>query len=436
MKKPLAVISCPIDTYSGYGGRSRDFVKALLKCKGKEWDIKILPQRWGSTKFGYLLDHNEVELSKLLIKQIPEKPKVWFQITVPNEFQPVGEYNIGVTAAMETTLSHSSWVEGVNRMNMVITSSEHSKRSLVESKWDFTNNNTGEKGQVAVNDKVKFEVLFEGLDIDKYNGEFDRNTNIEMIESLDSIKESFCFLFVGSWMQGEHRQDRKNVGGLVENFLTTFKTSNKKPALILKSHHASTSIMDREVMLKKIDNIRKQVGGNLPNIYLLHGEINDSEINTLYNHPKVKAMVSLTKGEGFGRPLLEFTSTGKPVMVSGWSGQTDFLRADLSYLVGGKLENVHASAVVKDMILPEAKWFTFDEKLAKDAFKSIFKHYKQALVRGKKQRVVTKKYFTLQKMQDKLNEILDKNLPEFAVQNTFVPPVPNKIELPKRPIKE
>jgi len=436
MKKPLAVVSCPIDTYSGYGARSRDFVKALIKSKGEEWNIRILPQKWGGTKFGYLEEHKEEELAKRMIKDMPSKPKVWIQITIPNEFQAVGDYNIGVTAAMETTLSHSSWIEGVNRMNLVLTSSEHSKASLVDTKYDMQNNQTGEKqGTLEVSKDVTVEVLFEGLDLEKYNGEFSRKTNVKIIESLDSIKESFCFLFVGSWMQGNHRQDRKNVGGLIENFLTTFKTQSQKPALILKSHCASTSIMDREEIFKKIDLIRKEVGGSLPNIYLLHGEINDSEINTLYNHPKVKAMVSFTRGEGFGKPIIASTSTGKPIIASGWSGQIDFLRSDLNYLVGGKLETVHASAVIKDMILAEAKWFTFDDKLAKDNLKFVYKHYKKALANGKKQRVVTRKYFTIDKMQEKLEEILNKNIPKFAIESAFIPPAtvkPLEINLPKK----
>ena len=41
--KPLCVVSCPIDTFSGYGARSRDFVKGLIQSKDKEWDIKMVP---------------------------------------------------------------------------------------------------------------------------------------------------------------------------------------------------------------------------------------------------------------------------------------------------------------------------------------------------------------------------------------------------------
>ena len=63
----------------------------------------------------------------------------------------------------------------------------------------------------------------------------------------------------------------------------------------------------------------------------------DSEINQLYNHPKVKAMLSFNKGEGFGRPLLEFTTTGKPVIASNWSGQLDFLNKDFATSISGEI---------------------------------------------------------------------------------------------------
>lgn len=431
MKKPLVVISCPIDTYSGYGARSRDFVKALINEKDNEWDIKIVPQKWGNTRIGYLEDHQDYTFTKYFTSQISEKPKVWIQITVPNEFKPIGEFNIGVTAAMETTLCDASWVEGTNRMDLVLTSSEHSKQSLIQSVYEFENNQTKQKGKIEVNKQI--EVLFEGVDLSTYSS--NTKGSVELVDSLDSIKESFCFLFVGHWLQGEHRQDRKNVSGMIETFLKTFKTQHNKPALILKTQSATSSLLDREAILQRIDSIRKNVGGSLPNIYLLHGELNDADINTLYRHQKVKAMVNLTRGEGFGRPLLEFTTTGKPIIASAWSGHTDFLRSDLVTLVGGKLENVHKSAVIKNMILEEAKWFTYDERQAKDAFKFVYKQYKKAITQSRKQKTVTEKHFSFEKMQSKLKSYIDKYVPFFPVENTFKAPLPQKIEIPKRPVK-
>ena len=55
------------------------------------------------------------------------------QITIPSEFQPIGKYNIGVTAGIETTVAPGDWIEGINRMNLTLTSSEHSKKVFLDT---------------------------------------------------------------------------------------------------------------------------------------------------------------------------------------------------------------------------------------------------------------------------------------------------------------
>jgi len=428
MKKIPVCVSAPVDTYSGYGARSRDFVKALIKSK-PEWDIKILSQRWGNTRFGYLADHNEVDLAKRLVPNLTKKPNVWIQITVPNEFQRVGDYNIGVTAGIETTLCDVSWVEGCNRMDLILTSSEHGKLVFNSSKFDKKD----QQGNVleTVELTAPVEVLFEGVDVTKYK-KVNTSSDVQIVKSLNEIKESFCFLMVGHWLQGDFGQDRKNVGGTIATFLESFKSKLNKPALILKTQQASSSVTDQSHLIGKIDEIKKKVGGaNLPNIYLLHGELKDEEVNMVYNHPKVKAMVCLTRGEGFGRPFLEFASIGKPIITSAWSGHTDFLHKDLTLLVGGKLEDVHPSAVIKNMILPESKWFTFDHQTALKAYKIVFKNYKQSLKNAQKQAGIIKRQFTFDKMQEVLADIIQRNVPEFAREEKFKMPGIKKISLPK-----
>jgi hypothetical protein len=137
------------------------------------------------------------------------------------------------------------------------------------------------------------------------------------------------FLYVGHWLRGAIGEDRKNTGLMLKTFLETFKGQKNPPALIMKTMTGPASIMDREEVLRKINEVRKGVGGKLPNVYLVHGDIDDADVNNLYNHPKVKAMINLTKGEGFGRPLLEFTQSKKPVIASNWSGHLDFLNLNL-----------------------------------------------------------------------------------------------------------
>ena len=207
MNKTTVIISSPVDTYSGYGARSRDFISALIKER-PEWDVRLLSQRWGNTRFNYLKDHNDTELGKLVIQGVKQKPDVWIQITVPNEFQRVGSFNIGVTAGIETTVCDPSWLEGVNRMDLTLTSANHGKTVFSANTFDKMNDQKQKVGEVKLQKPI--EVLFEGVKLDKYKRVALSSTS-ELVSTLDSIKESFCFLAVGHWLQGDFKQDRKNI---------------------------------------------------------------------------------------------------------------------------------------------------------------------------------------------------------------------------------
>ena len=432
MSKPLCIISCPIDTFSGYGARSRDFVKSLIKIKDKEWDIKILSQRWGQTPFNALNKDIEEEadiknrIIGSLTMNLPTQPEVWIQITVPNEFQPLGKFNIGVTAGIETTICDPSWIEGCNRMNLNLVSSEHSKKVFESSKFERKN----QVGQTTELIKIEkpVEILFEGADLNKYF-KSDILTDFDIYDDLNTIKESFCYLFVGQWLQGDFGEDRKNIGYMIKAFLEVFKLKKNKPALILKVSQGAPSIMDRDVILKKIDDIRKTVQSNdLPNIYLVHGDLTDEEINCLYNHPKVKAMVSLTKGEGFGRPLLEFSVVGKPIIASGWSGHIDFLNSEFCGLVGGTLNKIHPSAVVPNTLIPESMWFKPDDNQTGHAFNEVFDNYKEYIEKAKRLSFKNKQTFSLDKMTEKIDELLTQYTPEFPKHVELKLPKLKKIE--------
>ena len=402
--KPTFAISSPFDTYSGYGARARDIIKAIIATD--KYNVKLLSQPWGNTRFGFCKDNPEWEhLYQLTTSQLQEKPNIWMQITVPNEFQPIGEYNIGVTAGIETTAVIGEWAVGANRMDLNLVSSNHSK-STFQHEWKIE-----QKGNSQIIKVTKpIEVLFEGADITKY---FPDNKPC-MVDF--NIKESFAYLFVGHWLQGNIGEDRKNVGLLVKAFLETFKNKSKKPALILKTSGSNTSYLDRNDILKKIDSIRQTVDSkNLPNIYLLHGDFTDEEMNSLYNHSKVKSMVSLTKGEGFGRPLLEFSLTQKPILTTNWSGHLDFLNPEFTTLINGQLTKVHPSATNK-MLTPETEWFSPAFPQIGHYLKDIFENYKKYVDGGKRQAYYSKTHFSWEQMKDKLDGILDNNVPTFATE--------------------
>lgn len=417
MEKIKVVISAPVDTYSGYGARSRDIVKSLLNLEN--YDVKILSQRWGNTSFGFLKDHNQDEIYDLIIPKLEFQPDIWIQITVPNEFQRIGKYNIGMTAGIETNVAAIPWIEGCNRMDLNLVSSNHSKNVFLSSKYDKKD----ESGRIldSIQLTKPIEVLFEGVDITKY---FKAPSSFD----LSTIDEEFCFLFVGHWLQGDFGQDRKNVGYMIKSFLETFKNKQTQPALILKASVGTSSYMGQEEILTKIDAIRRTVRGKLPNIYFLDGDLSDSDMNDLYNHPKVKVMLSLTKGEGYGRPLAEFSVIGKPIIASGWSGHIDFLDKDYTTLIGGSLTNIHPSAAQKDILIPESSWFTPDDSDVARALKSIYKEYKKYIPLAKKQAHKNKSEFSLEAMQNELQLILNKNLPTFPKQVELKLP---KLDLPK-----
>ena len=433
MSKNTFYISAPFDTYSGYGARSRDLIKAIIELD--KYDVKLMSQRWGNTPWGFIKNNPEWSFLNNHLHnhpQLTEQPDIWMQITVPNEFQPVGKFNIGCTAGMETNLVDGSWVEGINRMNINLVSSEHSKQSFLNSTFEKKHSNGQSLGQVKVEKPI--EVLFEGANIDIYKV-LDILPKNELHNSITSLPESFAYLFVGHWMQGDLGQDRKNVGLLIKAFFETFKNKAKKPALILKTSGSGASYMDRNELLKKINQIKKTVvSTNLPNIYLLHGEFTDIEMNQLYNHPKVKAMVSLTKGEGFGRPLLEFSLTKKPIITSGWSGHMDFLNPEFTSLLPGKLENVHDSAAVPNMILKESQWFSVDHGAIGHYLKDVFENYKKYTDGAKRQAFKNKKEFSWEAMKNKVNELFTQHIPDLPKKIELKLPNLKKIELPKKPI--
>ena len=423
MNKPSFIISAPVDTYSGYGARARDIVKSIIELD--KYDVKILPQRWGDTPSGFLDSHTNWEFLKpLLIPNLTSKPDIWMQITIPSEFQPVGTYNIGCTAGIESTGCASPWIEGLNRMDLNLVSSEHSKKVFKDIKFEQKDKQTNQLVNIIKLEKP-IEVIFEGVDLNTYFYKEPKDVNI----NLDQIKESFCYLFVGHWLGGSFGHDRKNIGVLVKNFFEAFKGQKSQPALILKSCIGRNSYLSREELLQKIKVIKKSYpkGTKLPNVYIFNGNLSDEQINDLYNHPKVKSMVSFTKGEGYGRPLAEFGLSKKPIIASGWSGHVDFLTQGNCILLPGDLEPVHESAA-NQWLLKETQWFKVNDIASIKALKDVYSNYKKYTVGAKKHGHHIKTNFSFDAMKELLGDVLKKNLPLFPSKVELILP---KLKTPK-----
>jgi len=415
--KPTLVFQAPIATRSGYGDHARDLLHSLYKLD--KFEIKVISTRWGQTPMDALNYDKPFHkwVVDSIVPGIEQKPDIYIQVTVPNEFQPIGHYNIGITAAIETTHSPLDWVHGCNRMDLILVPSEHSKKSLVDTVYNEADNNTK---QLIAQHRIQkpIEIIFEGFDEEDFGTE-----HVAHITELDSIKEDFAFLFVGHWLRGDLGEDRKNVGMMIKTFAMAFKNEKVKPALVLKTSSAGFSILDRENTIKKIKDVLGNDYGKIP-VYLLHGDLTASEMNGLYEHPKVKAMLNFTKGEGFGRPLLEFSLTGKPILVSGWSGQLDFLKQG-AVLLEGELKPVHESAA-DQFLLRESQWFNVNISKALVAIKDVYKNYDKYKTASFQLGKQNKQNFSLSKM----TQLFDVILNQYGIY-TKAQPKFQQLQLPK-----
>lgn len=410
--RPKLAFCGPVATMSGYGCHARDLLLSLIEMD--KFDIQVISINWGETPMD-ALDSDDADMKKikdLIIPGLQSQPDIWMQCTIPNEFQPVGKYNIGITAGVETDACSPEWVDGCNRMNLIIVPSKHAKWVFDNTQYDKMDKQTNQKvGSLKVT--VPVEVLHEGVRTDIYNKENPLEKNIT--EILDSIPNNFVYLFVGHWLKGDFGQDRKDISGLIYTFCETFGDTVNPPALLLKCTSGTFSVSDRSRVMDKINLIKRMSKKkNLPEIYLLHGELTDSEMNSLYNHKKVKAMVSFTKGEGYGRPIAEFMASGKPIIVSGWSGHMDFINEKFHIPLKGSLLEVHPTAVWDTIINKGTRWFTVDYQYAAETMNKVHKNYNKYLQNSKIGIRELKSIWSYNSMCRKFETMLEEKLPKFA----------------------
>ena len=413
--KKVMLICAPVSSRSGYGDHARDLVRAFLR--NDKYLIKILDVPWGDTP----RDALDIELDKQIISsilqspQMDNQPDIYVDIRIPNEFQTWGKFKIGINAGIETTAVSNVWIESCNKMDLILVPSKHSKDGFVNALYEKIQQlPNGQQQKVADLKLIKpIETLFEGVDENIF-----KPIDNSSLDLVDNIKEDFCFLHVGMWGKGGFGEDRKDISKTIKIFYESFANKKQKPALILKTSGATFSILDREECLKKINEIKSKFPKDweLPNVYLLHGSLSSEEMNKLYNHPKVKSFVSLTHGEGFGRPMLEASMVGLPIITSGWSGQMDFLSKTDSMLLGGELVNVPKSQHWKDIIIAESKWFNVNETQAYKALNYCFENYNEVKEKALNLMKINRNKFTLDKMSERLDQILTLQIEKSPTQ--------------------
>ena len=308
MKKIL--ISGPILSRSGYGEMARFALRSLVK-KQDSFDIYLLPTNWGNTGNLFEVDDERKLIDSLVLKtqqflqQTNNQPNfdVSIQVTIPNEWKKLAAFNIGYTAGIETNFISPAWLQPSLQMDKIIVISEHAKSGFVNSLFTDPTGNAGR----GINYKVTTPVEVCHFPVRDFK---------EVDIALD-LKHDFNFLSVCQW------SPRKNLEQTIVNFVEEFRDENV--GLVLKINTSNDSLIDRIVKEEKLENLMTQLGEKKCSVYLLHGHMSEAEMQALYKHPKIKAVLSTTHGEGFGFPLFEASYNELPVIATDWSGHLDFL---------------------------------------------------------------------------------------------------------------
>ena len=434
--KPVFIFESSLFVRAGYGDWSMALAKSLLrynKIHNDKYDIKIVPTRWGACPSKHsideLKDDEERELFTMILKQQLQKiPEVYMKVSISNEFKKMGKFNIGASAFVEVTIPPTEFIEGVNNMDAVFTMSKFSKDVMEKAAFN-------KKFQDGHTEPLKVN---KSIDIVPWGV----NTNIfkktdETINSIDNIMskihEEHCFLFCGQWTHGNGLYiDRKDIGMLIKTFLSTFKNEKIKPALILKTSGVNFSKIDKADILNKIHLIKQDVGDiGLPEVYLIHGELSDSELNALYNHKKVKAHINFTHGESWGMSLLQASLSGKPILATNWGGHLDYLNKDNCNLLDAEIKQISGGSV-NDYYMKESSWAYVNYDQAGRKMKGLLDPdiYEKLLVKADNLRIENEQKFSLQAMDNEFHAFLDK-IPEFAMESKIVLPKLTKIQLPQ-----
>lgn len=358
MKKKV-LLRAPFMSRSGYGEHARQIARFLIEHPNVELSTQALP--WGNTPWRLDKGADGGLIGELVSRtgyDRSNKFDVSVQVQLPSEWDfNIAKCNVGVTAGVETDLCNPDWVSKYsNRMDLIIVPSKHTENTLRNSH------------QVSVPMHVIPECYFDEL--------VEQPNDIEL-----NIDTNFNFLTVGMITGTDTNKDRKNLFNLIKWFSEAFR-GNKNVGLIVKASQGRDTVLDRNATEKMLKSLLKAIKHEVyPKIHLLHGDMNRSEMRDLYKHPKVKAFVSCTRGEGFGLPFLEAAVAGLPVIATNWSAHAEFLNHGFWIKLNQKLQDVHPSKIDDNIFVNGAKWAEVDEK---DFKSKILKFYNSSSIPRKK----------------------------------------------------
>lgn len=382
------LIRAPIDDVSGYAAHARDMCLAIERS-GK-FKARLEPLHWSVHSYVELPPEDREDLEQMQARQmdIVEEEGMFITMSVPHEFQITPKtINVGITAGIEVDRASQRWAQACNNMHATIVSSRFSMKGLMEA-------------------GVQAPLFVVGEGVEPFPEEYLEG----QLAELDNIETDFNFFTAGQWggMQTTLGEDRKDMGNLILHFLKTF-SGKRDVGLIIKTYGQNDSTPDWVYTKRRIESLRERAGvGKYPLIHLVHGVLTQAQLAQLYHHPKVKAFVTTTHGECWGRHIAEAAAAGLPILATGWSAHTEYLSSNHSVFFEHKLEEVPQGAIWQGVIDPGTKWAVCEYEHVSRMMRRCVSKYDIAKEKALEQRDFILERHSREQAMDELVDTLEK----------------------------
>ena len=382
------LLRAPLLTSSGYGVHSRQIFESIEAIPNIKLDVECL--NWGQTPWLINNELNDGLIGRIMncSKKISPPYDITIQVQLPDEWDAsLGHKNIGISAVVETDRCNPKWIDACNDMDYVVVPSDFTKSVLKKS------------GIVT----TPIEVIPEW-----FNQYILPLNNLTPIKGID-IKTKNNFLILGQLGSANAEDDRKNIFNTIKWICEHFKERNDV-GIILKTNMGKNTTIDKKITINILKQMKRHIGKTKVKIYLLHGSMTDKEIARLYLHKNIKCLVSATRGEGYGLPLIEAAASGMPIIATNWSGHLQFLKPGKFIPVDYDMKEINDSRIDNRIFLKGFKWAEPQEKSFKNAIEELVNNHDYYKVIAESNKAYVQNNFSKNKIANIYKDLITKIL--------------------------
>ena len=358
MEKLTCDIYGQFKSYSSLSTKSRLFAHDIIELR-PDWDIHLIDYLSTSVRTG-LTD----EFIDSYCGPARQNPDICITFGEPAVLQISGKINIGVVDPCDISNNDQKalFIDQCNKMSIIFVYSEYGRNTLTELRM-FKN-------------ETEYKIQTPILVLPEYS-QLTKKSIIKNLNDINIIDNKWNFLIEGPWYLDEPEfagKNRCNFNFVINCFLHTFNNINNAPGLIINTHGESASMVDLYNLQNRINELKNNIHGKTPDIYLINGDFNQEELYSFYNNDKIKAYIDVTQRTDNTQKELDFTSTGKPMILSNWQV---FKKLNNSVLVDGGLKRIIDDKQDNPIVI-DITWVEL-----KAAFYDMFYHYKELLEASK-----------------------------------------------------